>query len=250
MKAQNSKQEGNNGKIFTNFLISIIIFIISSFLTGIFLILVDYYRPKNMPVLPDVIHERVKETPSIFTADVILYVSFILETLFILIKFKFSSLIILRRAIIIYSILSVIRNLTISCTLIPEPKEICQKENDFKLDLSLNSIIRVLFNPIKCGDLVLSGRAIALMIPALIHQHYFGGMLSLLFWIASIIGLFLLIISRYHYTVDIVIAIYLTPTTFWAYHTIAEKPNLFENSKFIRMIFKPLEWCSQIPSSN
>ena len=245
----NSAKTENKSKIFINLFVAILVFVVSALLTGVILILVDFYRPKNMPILPDVIHERVKETPLIRAADIILYVSLVLEAVFVLFKFKLYSLIILRRVILVYAILSVIRNLTISSTLVPEPKAVCQKENDSNLKLSLNSIINILFDPIKCGDLVLSGRAIGLMIPALIHQHYFGDAVSFIFWAASLIGLFLLIISRYHYTVDIVIALYLTPTTFWAYHTAAEKPQLFTKSKLMNFIFKPLEWSSQIPSS-
>ena len=45
-------------------------------------------------------------------------------------------------------------------------------------------------------------------------------------WIASATGIVLVLVARGHYTVDVVIAYYVTTRVFWIYHTLANHANL------------------------
>lgn len=50
--------------------------------------------------------------------------------------------------------------------------------------------------------------------------------LSAIIWLSSLTGIVLVSISRGHYTIDIVIAYYVTTRIFWIYHTLAGTPSL------------------------
>lgn len=51
-------------------------------------------------------------------------------------------------------------------------------------------------------------------------------MVHWLYWILGVIGVIMLQLSHGHYTVDVIIAYYVTTRIFWIYHTLANNANL------------------------
>lgn len=45
-------------------------------------------------------------------------------------------------------------------------------------------------------------------------------------WLASLSGVVFVLVAHGHYTVDVLIAYYVTTTLFWIYHTLANNPTL------------------------
>ena len=56
------------------------------------------------------------------------------------------------------------------------------------------------------------------------YKHY--KVLHWTSWFASTIGIILVLVARGHYTVDVLIAYYVTTRTFWIYHTLANNTYL------------------------
>ena len=147
----------------------------------------------------------------------------------------------------VYSILLFVRLVCISVTLLPHPNSAYSNhERPESLQITFSGILNALFTSIKCDDLIFSGRAVALIIPAMTHHHYIGGWMVYVFWIITTIGCLLLILSKYNYTVDVVVAFYLTCSIYWAYTAIAERKYMFSQLKIFKWFFTKMEWYSEI----
>ncbi|KAF7283024.1 hypothetical protein GWI33_001581 [Rhynchophorus ferrugineus] len=83
-----------------------------------------------------------------------------------------------------------------------------------------------------CGDFIYSGHTVILVFSYLIISEYTPKKFYLLrfihwlYWILGFIGVGMLQLSHGHYTVDVIIAYYVTTRIFWIYHTLANNSNL------------------------
>ncbi|XP_060519262.1 phosphatidylcholine:ceramide cholinephosphotransferase 2-like isoform X2 [Cylas formicarius] len=83
-----------------------------------------------------------------------------------------------------------------------------------------------------CGDFIYSGHTVILVFSYLIISEYTPKKIFLLrmvhwlYWILGVIGVIMLQLSHGHYTVDVIIAYYITTRIFWTYHTLANNSNL------------------------
>jgi len=50
-------------------------------------------------------------------------------------------------------------------------------------------------------------------------------------WMAAVAGMIFIVISKQHYTVDVVVAYYVTTRLFWIYHTMANNMELKVHTK-------------------
>jgi shingomyelin synthase len=84
-----------------------------------------------------------------------------------------------------------------------------------------------------CGDYIYSGHTLILVMAYLVTREYSPRRfwhLHWVMWIGSVIGVICILLSRGHYTVDVIIAYYITTRIFWLYHTLASYPQLKESS--------------------
>lgn len=84
-----------------------------------------------------------------------------------------------------------------------------------------------------CGDYIYSGHTVILVISYLFISEYTPKKLYLVHWIyflLAAVGVFMLQLGHGHYTVDVIIAYYITTRIFWTYHTLANNPVLKQNS--------------------
>ncbi|KAJ8937919.1 hypothetical protein NQ318_003345, partial [Aromia moschata] len=71
-----------------------------------------------------------------------------------------------------------------------------------------------------CGDFIYSGHTVVLIhLKKLYLIHWF-------YWILGCIGVIMLELSHGHYSVDVIIAYYVTTRIFWTYHTLANNASL------------------------
>jgi hypothetical protein len=251
MRVNNSLHERNGitGKTVLNLFLSIVFLIVTAIVTGVILRVIDFYYPAP-PVLPDVAHDFIPYIPAVNLADLIILVSAVSELILVVYRFKLRSLIVFRRIIMSYSITLIIRNLVIAFTLFPEPNVACPKDYSKTLDVSFTSVLKVIFSPKTCGDLVFSGRAVALIFPSVTHHHYFGNWMTYVFWFGTILGSILLLASRNNYSVDVMISFYFTPAIFWAYHACAEHKKIFADYwPIFKFFFGKMEWCDPLSMS-
>ncbi|XP_005292542.1 phosphatidylcholine:ceramide cholinephosphotransferase 1 isoform X1 [Chrysemys picta bellii] len=85
-----------------------------------------------------------------------------------------------------------------------------------------------------CGDYLYSGHTVMLTLTYLFIKEYSPRRLWWYHWICwalSIVGMFCILLAHDHYTVDVVVAYYITTRLFWWYHTMANQQVLKEASQ-------------------
>nr|QFF91277.1 sphingomyelin synthase 1 isoform 1 [Potamotrygon motoro]QFF91279.1 sphingomyelin synthase 1 isoform 3 [Potamotrygon motoro] len=85
-----------------------------------------------------------------------------------------------------------------------------------------------------CGDYLYSGHTVMLTLTYLFIKEYSPKdwwWYHWCCWVLSIVGVFCILLAHDHYTVDVVVAYYITTRLFWWYHTMATQQVLKEASK-------------------
>ncbi|XP_063817795.1 phosphatidylcholine:ceramide cholinephosphotransferase 1 [Pseudophryne corroboree] len=84
-----------------------------------------------------------------------------------------------------------------------------------------------------CGDYLYSGHTVMLTLTYMFIKEYSSRRFwwyHWICWILSVVGIFCILLAHDHYTVDVIIAYYVTSRCFWWYHTMANQPVLKEAS--------------------
>lgn len=85
-----------------------------------------------------------------------------------------------------------------------------------------------------CGDYLYSGHTVMLTLTYLFIKEYSPKRFwwyHWLCWILSAVGIICILLAHDHYTVDVVVAYYITTRLFWWYHTMANQQVLKETSQ-------------------
>ena len=93
-----------------------------------------------------------------------------------------------------------------------------------------------------CGDYIYSGHTVILTVTSLVIQEYTPQKwypLHILSWIVTLIGVVLVMVAHGHYTIDVLIAYYITTRLWWIYHTLASN-----NFLKVFLINESLKLCS------
>lgn len=93
-----------------------------------------------------------------------------------------------------------------------------------------------------CGDYIYSGHTVILTVTSLVIQEYTPQKwypLHILSWIVTLIGVVLVMVAHGHYTIDVLIAYYITTRLWWIYHTLASN-----NFLKVFLINESLKMCS------
>ncbi|XP_029933866.1 phosphatidylcholine:ceramide cholinephosphotransferase 1-like [Myripristis murdjan] len=80
-----------------------------------------------------------------------------------------------------------------------------------------------------CGDYLYSGHTVMLTLTQLFITEYCPRRLCglrWLFWCLWALGLFCILLAHDHYSIDVLVAYYITTRLFWCYHTMANQPEL------------------------
>jgi hypothetical protein len=142
------------------------------------------------------------------------------------------SLIILRRILFISSLAYLSRAVSCPCTLLPNPDSDCLPvlfQSDFL------SIVSIPFGvSITCSDCFFSGHSIPITCSFLVWLYYTPWSLSKMCGLSlSIFSLFGLILTHFHYTIDVLYGFVVT-STFWAgYHLVLSCPSLLASSRVV-----------------
>ncbi|XP_067092650.1 phosphatidylcholine:ceramide cholinephosphotransferase 1 [Osmerus mordax] len=85
-----------------------------------------------------------------------------------------------------------------------------------------------------CGDYLYSGHTVMLTLTYLFIKEYSPKRLWWYHWLClslSAVGIFCILLAHDHYTVDVVVAYFITTRLFWWYHTLANQQSLKETSQ-------------------
>ncbi|GMR50166.1 hypothetical protein PMAYCL1PPCAC_20361, partial [Pristionchus mayeri] len=208
----------------------------------------------NVIVL-SVIHEKVPETDPLpdFLFSLTPYYPYGLNlteyimlssfgAMALLILFHRHRWIVLRRLAVIGSLLYFGRCVTMFVTQVPvaDPHWNCTPKLKGENATFANVLIRALKvvtglglnlggKHTLCGDYIYSGHTIVLVVSALFIGQYSPRrwrVVHVFSWMMTLIGMFLLIMSRGHYTIDVIISYFVCTRLFYVYHTMAAMPSL------------------------
>ncbi|KAB7502925.1 Phosphatidylcholine:ceramide cholinephosphotransferase 1 [Armadillidium nasatum] len=175
----------------------------------------------------------------------------------VVVIFHKYRLIIFRRIFLIMGLLYFYRSITMYVTVLPvaDPHYYCsEKANTTSVVLVLKRMVQLLSGfglsingqHVFCGDYIYSGHTVCLVISYLIVREYTPRRWWPLHWIFALlaaVGVVMVLIARGHYTVDCLIAYYITTRLFYIYHTLAHNQSLKDsgsNNFFERLWWYPL----------
>lgn len=211
------------------------------YITGIALVTTKRSLSHSDP-LPDLIHTKVPQVDTHRAKIwICLMIAFGLTVGGVAVLLTPLRWCILYRQFFIYIVLLMLRNITVIVTSIPDPNPCCQSVEI--PTYTIQSVFGEVFGDNSCGDLIYSGHTVALMFPTLVGFHYFGGWIAWVLLGNTMIGSVLIIVSRSHYTVDVLIAVVMTWAFFRLYHLYAEHPDLQSDvPRWLRRFYENYEW--------
>ncbi|KAJ1521385.1 hypothetical protein ONE63_003060 [Megalurothrips usitatus] len=196
------------------------------------------------PPLPDISFEILPEVRgALDVSEIVIMIS--TNTAFLVMIFHKHRFIVLRRMFLIVSLLYLMRSVTMYVTVLPmsntyyycSPKSngtttpwllatrVWQLMSGFGLSINGKHTY--------CGDFIYSGHTVVLVISYLFINEYSPDspkrlfqLLSWLSFVSSGVAIFMVVLARGHYTIDILIAYFVTTRTFWIYHTLANNASL------------------------
>lgn len=149
-----------------------------------------------------------------------------------LVLFHSKRGLILRRAVAIQGSVYFVRAVALFVTILPNPEKTCNPSSiagSPEEILALEALKVALRQRITCGDVMFSGHACIITLNTLLFNEYAGGMITntflrrmsvITFWMMAVTSYFIIIATRFHYTIDVFIAIFVTTTVFKLYHYI------------------------------
>ncbi|ODM88770.1 Phosphatidylcholine:ceramide cholinephosphotransferase 2 [Orchesella cincta] len=212
------------------------------------------YKP-----LPDIVLDNVpvQEWALSFSEILIMISLFVTITVGLLHKHRW---IVFRRAFLILAILYLMRSVTMFVTVLPvssytyycsPPANSSSALQTAQRALRLLSGFGLSINgeQVYCGDYIYSGHTVILVTAYLFIKEYSSHKFYLLHWTSfcgSLTGVIMVLISRGHYTIDVIAAYYITTTTFCIYHTLANNPSLKVKTGQSRINYFARIWCYPI----
>ncbi|XP_014677317.1 PREDICTED: phosphatidylcholine:ceramide cholinephosphotransferase 1-like isoform X2 [Priapulus caudatus] len=147
--------------------------------------------------------------------------------------------IVMRRIAFIVAMLYAFRCITMFVTILPVPSE--ELKCSPKTGLSVNVVVRRAIKLLSgfglsvtgvhnlCGDYIYSGHTFILIMTYMFIREYTPRSFVILHWLTWLmccVGVFCVLASHEHYTVDVVLAYYISTRLFWCYHTLAASREL------------------------
>ncbi|KAF8370800.1 sms-1 [Pristionchus pacificus] len=209
--------------------------------SNVIVLSVVHEKVPEQPPLPDFIFSLTPYYPyGLNLTEYIMLSSFAAMALLIL--FHRHRWIVLRRLATIGSLLYFGRCVTMFVTQVPvaDPNWHCSPKLQGENATFANVLLRALSvvtglglnlggKHTLCGDYIYSGHTLVLVISALFIGQYSPlrwRIVHVFSWLMTLAGMFLLIMSRGHYTIDVIISYFVCTRLFYLYHTMAAMPSL------------------------
>ena len=186
------------------------------------------YIPTYAPIcspLVDVGHQITPNLSGLFFtrfADIVVLLAIVLWILFGLLivprSLEGKRLMVLRRFFWIVGTLYFIRGFTVWVTLIPRPEH-ATPGIDTSRSWFVNFLLVFLQIDQTASDLMFSGHTALLVTIAWFFSYYIAHA-SGMAWLYTILGMYFILSTRHHYTVDILVAFTVSSLVFWVYHLL------------------------------
>ncbi|XP_047737044.1 phosphatidylcholine:ceramide cholinephosphotransferase 1 isoform X2 [Hyalella azteca] len=216
--------------------------LISALVNTTSLAMVHERVPQNDPPLPDIFLDSIPVQQWGLEVSEIMIICMNYFTVVTIIFHKHRH-IVFRRLFVILGFLYLYRSVTIFVTVLPvaNPSYYCSpKSNSTTPFLFLERGLRILSGlgmsingkHTYCGDYIFSGHTMVLVLCYLVTAEYTSRRWWILHWIYAImstVAVLMVLIARGHYTIDCIIAYFITTRLWYIYHTMANNPNLKES---------------------
>jgi len=230
-------------------LIALLILGIGFLSTSISLSITHDRVPSSDP-LPDIILDNVPMQPwGLCASEILLQVSTVTAILVVLLHAH--RLVILRRIWLIQGLLYSYRAVTMFITVLPKPDPdyVCvPQQKQLTVLAVVNRSWEILSgmgltmngHHVYCGDYIFSGHTMTLVLGCLVVLEYSPGagawrLLHLCSLATSLLGVLLLLLGRGHYSLDVLLAYYVTTRLWWTYHTLADNQQLKRTTKLNKL---------------
>lgn len=191
------------------------------------------------PPLPDIFLDNVAAQDWALDVSEVLIMISTTAAFFVIILHK-HRFIVMRRVFMILSLLYLMRSITMFVTVLPVASVTyyCSpKANSTSITLVAKRVwhlvtgfgLSINGKHTFCGDYMFSGHTVILTMSYLIIAEYSPKQcfpLHWISWVVSVVGVIMVLVAHGHYTVDIIVAYYITTTLFWIYHTLANNATL------------------------
>ncbi|XP_055548652.1 phosphatidylcholine:ceramide cholinephosphotransferase 1-like isoform X2 [Wyeomyia smithii] len=199
----------------------------------------DSYGP-----LPDVVLDNIMPVEWALDVSEIL-IMVVVNSCVLLITFHKHRFIVMRRVFLIMSILYFMRSITMYVTVLPVSSVTYYCSPRANVTPTPQVIVKRAFQLISgfglsingkhtyCGDYIYSGHTVTLVMGYLIIAEYSPKRFWIIHWIAwcvSSTGVTMVLLAHGHYTIDVLIAYYVTTRLFWTYHTLANNSLLLKQN--------------------
>ncbi|XP_053697690.1 phosphatidylcholine:ceramide cholinephosphotransferase 1-like isoform X2 [Sabethes cyaneus] len=195
--------------------------------------------------LPDLVLDNIRPVEWALDVSEVL-IMIVVNSCVLLIAVHKHRFIVMRRVFLLMSILYFMRSITMYVTVLPVSSvtyycspRVNATERSFLLimkrafqlisgfGLSING------KHTYCGDYIYSGHTVTLVMGYLIIAEYSPKKFWIVHWIAwsaSLTGIIMVLLAHGHYTIDVLIAYYVTTRLFWTYHTLANNSLLLKQN--------------------
>ncbi|XP_077461366.1 phosphatidylcholine:ceramide cholinephosphotransferase 2 [Stigmatopora argus] len=207
---------------------------------------------EEIPPLPDTFFEYIDRVKWAFTVTEVNGI--VLVTIWFLQLFFFNhKSIVFRRYFFLVGTLYLYRCVTMYITTLPVPgmhmKCAPKLYGDFHaklrrvLDLISGAGLSITNSHILCGDFLYSGHTVVLTLTYLFIKEYSPRSFwwyHLMCWLLSAVGVVCILVAHDHYSVDVVVAYFITTRLFWWYHSLTTQCQCSPNNYLTKTWWHPL----------
>lgn len=214
--------------------------LILGFLVTSFSLALTHERVPSRPPLPDIVLDNTTYHQwGLVASEIVIVVSIVIAASTVLLHSHRT--IVFRRVALIAGLLYMYRGATMFVTVLPmsDPNYLCApKLNHTITFLDLISRVATIVtgggmsfsdNKKYCGDFIFSGHTMILLLCFFVVREYTPRKwiwLHLVCLAGLILGVAMLLLSRGHYSIDVLIAYWVTSRVWWTYHTLAHSKDL------------------------
>lgn len=211
--------------------------------TPYFLVYVNDRRPNSFR-LEDVLHKGNTYINAYLLVDLLMAALVFAGVIQFIWPLRLDTFIIIRRALVIFGFTFLLRDITHTVTFLPDASNRCPKRDVTNTKWWPWDVFKFMLGGVTCGDMIFSGHTMALCTTTLIVDHYFQGWFRYVMWVGLVFIVFMIVLTRLHYTVDVILALIIFPLIWRLYHAIAEHPAAFSDELpwLVRKYFEKMEW--------
>ncbi|XP_076673196.1 phosphatidylcholine:ceramide cholinephosphotransferase 2 isoform X7 [Andrena cerasifolii] len=202
--------------------------------------------------LPDVVLDNVAAQDWALNVSEVLIMIMSNSAMFFIIFHK-HRFIVVRRVFLLMGLLYMMRSVTMYVTVLPVASKtyFCSPKANHTSPLLITKRVLQLISGFGlsingkhtyCGDYIYSGHTVVLVLSYLIIKEYSPRRCQPIHWVAGIavlVGVIMVLLAHGHYTVDVLIAYYVTTRLWYIYHTLANNSHLkqYEPNNFLTRLW-------------